>query len=214
MSKEEALTKEGNETSLSLADITDGATERKIPKAKFIEDIDAFSAQFDPPASAELMIGAFSDLFGKMKGLEGSLSQRANLISSKIPEIEKSLKLVKFLKKKEDDDDGGDSSKITTRYNLSDMLHAKAEIDTASGIVNLWLGANVMLEYTYDEAIELLSSKETKAKADLEATTEDLAMVRNQIITSEVNISRIYNWDVRRKRKDRLADAQAKAVST
>ncbi len=94
------------------------------------------------------------------------------------------------------------------------MIHAKAEIDTASGIVNLWLGANVMLEYTYDEAIELLSSKEKKAKKDLAATTEDLAMVRNQIITAEVNISRIYNWDVRKKRKERLADAEAKAAST
>ncbi len=139
----------------------------------------------------------------------------ASAISSKLPEIEKSLKLVKFLKKKEDDADGSDDdAKINTRYNLSDMIHAKAEIDTASGIVNLWLGANVMLEYTYDEAIELLSSKQTKAKKDLVTTTEDLATVRNQIITAEVNISRIYNWDVRQKRKERLADAEAKAVST
>ena len=58
-----------------------------------------------------------------------------------------------------------------------------------------------MLEYTYDEAIHLLATKETKAKKDLESTIEDLALVRNQIITAEVNISRIYNWDIRRKRK-------------
>lgn len=32
--------------------------------------------------------------------------------------------------------------------------------------------------------------------------TEDLTFTRNQIITSEVNISRIYNWDVRRKRSN------------
>lgn len=61
-----------------------------------------------------------------------------------------------------------------------------------------------MLEYTYDEAIELLGSKLEKATQDLEDTKEDLALVRNQIITSEVNISRIYNWDVRRKREERL----------
>jgi prefoldin subunit 5 len=80
------------------------------------------------------------------------------------------------------------------------MIYAKAEVDCASGVVNLWLGANVMLEYTYDEAIELLQVKQRKNTQDLEETLEDLAFVRNQIITSEVNISRIYNWDVRRKR--------------
>ena len=60
-----------------------------------------------------------------------------------------------------------------------------------------------MLEYTYDEAIDLLSTKLTKASKDLEETSEDLALVRNQIITAEVNISRIYNWDVKKKRGDR-----------
>jgi len=200
MSKEEALTSEGEQTSLSFESITDGVSSRDIPKVKFIEDIDAFSNEFDPPASSELMIGAFSDLFGKMKGVESTLSQRAKLIQSKIPEIEKSLKLVTFLKAKE----SASETTLTTRYNLADMLYSKASIDCASGIVNLWLGANVMLEYTYDEAIDLLSTKLTKANKDLEDTTEDLALIRNQIITSEVNISRIYNWDVKKKREDRM----------
>ena len=82
------------------------------------------------------------------------------------------------------------------------MLFAKANVDCASGIVNLWLGANVMLEYTYQEAIDLLTTKLSKAQKDLKDSTEDLALVRNQIITAEVNISRIYNWDVRRKREE------------
>jgi hypothetical protein len=73
-----------------------------------------------------------------------------------------------------------------------------------TGIVNLWLGANVMLEYTYDDAIELLTSKEQQAKQDFEHVKEDLAFTRNQIVTSEVCISRIYNWDVRRKRTSML----------
>jgi len=83
------------------------------------------------------------------------------------------------------------------------MVFAKAEI-SKSGVVHLWLGANVMLEYTYDEAIELLSSKLEKNKKELMEISENLSFVRNQIITSEVNISRIYNWDVRRKRQERL----------
>ncbi len=105
-----------------------------------------------------------------------------------------------FLKSKQEDDD---DKPLTTRYNLADMVFAKADI-SKSGVVHLWLGANVMLEYTYDEAIELLSTKLEKAKKDLVEISQNLSFVRNQIITSEVNISRIYNWDVRNKRKERL----------
>ena len=81
----------------------------------------------------------------------------------KIPEIKKSLTLVKHLKAKQEE-----GETVVTRYNLADTVYTKAELDVDSGIVNLWLGANVMIEYTYDEAIELLSSKEEKAKKDLE----------------------------------------------
>lgn len=55
---------------------------------------------------------------------------------------------------------------MVTRYNLADTIYAKAEVDCSQGIVNLWLGANVMLEYTYDEALTLLTSKENLAKKE------------------------------------------------
>lgn len=62
---------------LKLGDITDGVNERNIPLAKFIdEDIDAFAASFDPPASSELLIGAFTDLHNKYKSVEASLTSR------------------------------------------------------------------------------------------------------------------------------------------
>lgn len=86
------------------------------------------------------------------------------------------------------------------RYSLADNIYAKAELDYSEGTVNLWLGANVMLEYTYEEAIEFLSKNEEKAKREFEDAKSDLGFVRDQIVTSEVNMSRIYNWDVRRKR--------------
>lgn len=194
-----ALKKEAENTSLKLESITDGTSDGGVPKVRFIEDIGSFKASFDPPASIELMIGAFSDLFGKFKTYETSLEERKKLFNAKIPEIEKSFKLVTFLKSKEDSDDT-----LVTRYNLADMIHAKAEV-TSSGIVHLWLGANVMLEYTYDEAIELLSTKLEKAKQDLKVVKENLSFVRNQIITTEVNISRIYNFDIRQKREEKAS---------
>jgi len=109
--------------------------------------------------------------------------------------------LVQYLQsKRQKQEEDGEDEKIITRYNLSDMLYARAEVDVSAGIVHLWLGANVMLEYTYEEAMDLLSSKLSIAKKELSQATTDLTFTRNQIITSEVNISRIYNWDVRRKR--------------
>jgi prefoldin subunit 5 len=113
----------------------------------------------------------------------------------KIPEIEKSLAIVKNLKRKQEENES-----LVARYSLADDVYGKAEIDTAAGVVGLWLGANVMLEYIYDDAIALLSEKEENAKREFQEVTKDLSFTRNQIVTAEVNISRIYNWDVRRKR--------------
>jgi hypothetical protein len=121
----------------------------------------------------------------------------------KIPDIEKSLALVKMLQKKREEVDGTDDNEdavVITRYNLCDNVYGKAEVDTSVGIVNLWLGANVMLEYTYQEAMDLLQHNLSSAQTELVSVKEDLALVRDQIVTSEVSMSRIFNWDVRRKR--------------
>ena len=104
-------------------------------------------------------------------------------LQQKTPEIEKSLNLIKYLKKKKDDDEEEKSS-VVVSYELADTIYTKAELDCTVGIVNLWLGANVMLEYTYDEAIDLLSSKQNAANREYEEVTQDLAFTRDQIITS------------------------------
>lgn len=148
---------------ISLHNIIDGKNERDIPKTKFIEDIDMFSASFYPPASPELLIGAYSDLHSKFKQIEQQLVEKKAHREMSLPEIEKSIKLVRHLKQKKEE---GDS--VVTRYNLADIVYAKAEVDCSQGIVNLWLGADVMLEYTYEDALELLTTKESKTKQDFE----------------------------------------------
>mmetsp|Transcript_45388 Transcript_45388/g.94482 ORF Transcript_45388/g.94482 Transcript_45388/m.94482 type:complete len:181 (-) Transcript_45388:375-917(-) len=122
----------------------------------------------------------------------------------KIPDVEKSLALVKNLQSKQE---AGES--VTTRYNLADNVYGKAEVDTSVGIVNLWLGANVMLEYTYQEAIDFLSQNLESARREFKIVKEDLAFVRDQIVTSEVSMTRIFNWDVRKKRVDGTLDASS-----
>jgi prefoldin subunit 5 len=115
-------------------------------------------------------------------------------LKEKVPDLEKSLTLVKSLLKKKEEGESG-----VVRYSLADNIFARAELDY-EGTVNLWLGANVMLEYTYEEAIEFLSKNEERAKRELEDVQTDLVFVRDQIVTCEVLRSRIFNWDVRRRR--------------
>ena len=64
---------------MSLLSITDGENDRGIPVVKFIEDVDAFSNSFSPPSSAELLIGAYSELHSKFKTFETSLTQKRTL---------------------------------------------------------------------------------------------------------------------------------------
>ena len=71
------LEQEVDMTTLSLESITDGQNERGIPAVKFLEDIGAFADQFTPPASPELLIGAYSDIFAKFKAYETSLNQKS-----------------------------------------------------------------------------------------------------------------------------------------
>jgi len=147
---------------ISLDSITEGKNDRGIPATKFLDDIDLFANSFNPPASSELLIGAYSDLYSKFKAYEQQLEQKKGTYTEKLPEIEKSITLVRHLKEKKESGVSG----VITRYNLADTIYSKAEVDCSQGIVNLWLGANVMLEYTYDEALELLTSKQTVAKKD------------------------------------------------
>jgi len=186
------------DNSISLLLITDGANDRgTIPAVKFIDDVDLFADSFSPPASAEILIGAYSEFHSNLKTFETSLTQKKQNYDLKIPDIEKSLALVKNLLSKKED-----GVSITTRYSLADNVYGKAEVDTSVGIVNLWLGANVMLEYTYEEATDFLTHNLESAREEFKTVKEDLGFVRDQIVTSEVSMTRIFNWDVRRKRAD------------
>ena len=80
----------------------------------------------------------------------------------KIPDIKKSLDVVENLKTKQ-------GKEVNTHYLLSDNIWAQAKIN-ANGKVGLWLGANVMVEFTYDEAIELLSRNKANAEINIKAT--------------------------------------------
>mmetsp|Transcript_15787 Transcript_15787/g.48169 ORF Transcript_15787/g.48169 Transcript_15787/m.48169 type:complete len:265 (-) Transcript_15787:575-1369(-) len=100
----------------------------------------------------------------------------------RVPEIEKTLTLIEQLKTKREEDE---ESTIDTHYNLSDVLYARAEVQ-CSGTVCLWLGAQVMVEFSYAEATEWLERHLAQAKERIRTTAEDLEHLRSNKIMTEV----------------------------
>ncbi|EKU21323.1 prefoldin subunit 3 [Nannochloropsis gaditana CCMP526] len=153
-----------------------GKNPRGIPTATFIppqplsttrfltcaqkEDVGAF-LQTLGGVPVETAIGAFNELYGKCKTLENSLGRVKLSMKAKIPEIEKTLELVHVLEGKQ-----AEGEALTTHYNLADTIYAKAEV-ACHGRVCLWLGANVMLEYSYEEAKGVLETSLRNAKEKL-----------------------------------------------
>ena len=95
---------------------------------------------------------------------------------------------------------------LVTHYELAQSVYAKATIDVhESDKVCLWLGANVMLEYPRSEAIELLARQLADAKKGLATVIDDMGFLREQITITEVNMARVFNWDVKERRKQKEA---------
>ena len=69
------------------------------------------------------------------------------------------------------------NSAMETNFLLAHNLYGKATIPPTDNVC-LWLGANVMLEYTLDEAEELLGGNQKTAQTTLGKVDEDLDFLR------------------------------------
>ncbi len=58
-----------------------------------------------------------------------------------------------------------------------------------------------MLEYSLDDAENLLTKNKQSALQNLSQIAFDLDFLRDQMTITEVTMARIYNWDVRRKQQ-------------
>jgi prefoldin subunit 5 len=97
-----------------------------------------------------------------------------------MPEIKKTLEALRFLKTKQDQE-----GEYETNFELAANVLAKAKLKKVDA-VSLWLGANVMMEFTFDEAEKLLAGNLETATVNLGKVNEQLAFLRDQITTTEV----------------------------
>jgi prefoldin subunit 5 len=120
----------------------------------------------------------------------------------KIPDIQQAIETVAFLKSRRDK-----GETIKTSFPLTDNCHAKAEVPPANSVC-LWLGANVMLEYSIEEAEGLLATSSSNANESVKKLDENMAYTRDQITTTEVNIARVHNHMVKIKAQLRAFESE------
>jgi len=172
----------------------DVSTKDAMPTAVFIEDIEGYMKR---EGTAEAALEKLQRLYQALKFIEQRLTQKKAKLKIKIPEIQKTYE---SLLQMEEQSKLGEAR--VSHYELAQSIFAKAKINVhESDKVCLWLGANVMLEYPRAEAIELLGQQRRDAKTALATTIDDMGFLRDQITTTEVNMARVFNWDVKDRRK-------------
>ena len=182
--------------------------------------------------TAEAALEKLQRLYSAFKFIEQRLTQKKAKLKVKLPEIEKTynslcqmeaqsklgepltshyeLAQSIFAKAKinvHENDKVSTSTRAEWNPPLS-SLHASSHLPPSSPSapqVCLWLGANVMLEYPRAEAITLLKQQLADVKLALETVIDDMGFLRDQITMTEVNMARVFNWDVKERRKQKDA---------
>ena len=84
--------------------------------------------------------------------MEAQLVRGKESLKVKLPDIQKTFELVELLQKKSAEPTP-EAKALDSNFLISDNIWAKAKIPNDTGKVGLWLGANVMVEYSYTEAL-------------------------------------------------------------
>jgi len=153
---------------IPLTEVSDNA--RKIPQAVFIDNTEAWVEKF----GGDDVITQMNELYQKYKFMEQQLVRARESLRVKTPDIRKTLEMVRLLK-----DKNAQKEAIQTNFLISDNVWAKATIPNDTGRVGLWLGANVMVEYTHDEALKLLSHNLANAETRIVSTQEDIDFLKD-----------------------------------
>lgn len=179
---------------------------KDIPSALFIDNVDAFveSCGGEPTE----ILKCLHELHGKYQYLQQNFLQTKDATKQKLPDIKSCAAAVKHIKGQREAD-----SSVDAQFQLSDNVYVNAEIPAGEKVA-LWLGANVMLEYSLDEAHDLLSKNEKTAVSALAEYDEALEVLREQLTVTEVNIARVHNFNVKKRAEDAEKRAGERAAET
>eukprot|EP00013_Stygamoeba_regulata_P003382 CAMPEP_0177633146 /NCGR_PEP_ID=MMETSP0447-20121125/2677_1 /TAXON_ID=0 /ORGANISM="Stygamoeba regulata, Strain BSH-02190019" /LENGTH=179 /DNA_ID=CAMNT_0019134777 /DNA_START=457 /DNA_END=996 /DNA_ORIENTATION=+ len=131
------------------------------------------------------------------KQIEADVAARRDAMQMKIPQIQKALAMLDLLDQQEKD------KPLDTHFEISDTVYANASVEKPEHVC-LWIGAGVLLQYKFEEAHELLRKNLKTAHEKLASLEETLDFLKEQAITTEVNMSRLYNYQVQLRRQSQL----------
>lgn len=137
-----AMEKDGNTAGIPLAVFIDDPAEF----LKILPDDDTA----DSTAKLDKTLDIMQKLLQQYKFMEKNLANNLQSYKDKVPTISRALAAVKHLIQKKEEEES-----IDLHFNLANNVYSEATVKP-EGRVALWLGVNVMLEYSYDEALELL----------------------------------------------------------
>lgn len=185
-------------SSAVTASTPQGVPERRgIPAASFVEDVETYLRQAGLDVNSALAF--LQERLQQYKMVEMKLLAQQRELQAKIPDIEKCLGIVATLQAKK-----ALGEALIADFELSEGIYSRAKIEDSDSVC-LWLGANVMLEYSCDEANDLLKKNLENARASLEVLVGDLQFLRDQQTITQVTIARIFNWDVHQRRSKQSA---------
>eukprot|EP01024_Parvocaulis_polyphysoides_P045890 TRINITY_DN4301_c1_g1_i7.p3 TRINITY_DN4301_c1_g1~~TRINITY_DN4301_c1_g1_i7.p3 ORF type:complete len:177 (-),score=14.72 TRINITY_DN4301_c1_g1_i7:213-743(-) len=170
---------------------TSSEYDKMLNKATYIEDIETYLGD----RSVDTTIQQVNDNYEHLKLYENKLLQRRIHLQTKLPDLQKALNIVEHMINQQDQD-----QEMVVDYGLAEHVFAQARLKNTK-TVNLWLGANVMLEYQLEDAKQVLESNSQNCRTSLESNRKELDRVKDAITTSEVNIARIHNYGVEKKKK-------------
>lgn len=173
---------------------------RGIPAAPFVHDVQTYLSQSGLDTNSAL--ATLQERLQQYKLAEMKLLAQRRDLQAKVPDIRKCLAIVESLISKQ-----GTGEETIVDFELAEGLYSQARIEETRAVC-LWLGANVMLEYSCDEAEMLLKKNLENANVSLQAIIEDMQFLRDQVTITEVTIARVYNWDVHQRRKKRQAGGE------
>jgi prefoldin subunit 5 len=177
------------------------------PVLDYIEDLGDFLKKQGLEDRADEVVEELNRLLRGLKIHQQKLASEKADLERRLPELKDNVRLIEELKRK-------DETKI--RFMAADSVWIDGMIekpkDGSEPKVALWLGAGVMMEYTYGEAEELLGKSITSSETAIENKRKELIALKQQITTCEVTMARFYNFELARKRQSRKQEEEAKAM--
>ncbi|VEN41060.1 unnamed protein product [Callosobruchus maculatus] len=173
------------------ADLGDKKSYAGIPEAEFVDDVDAYMARAENAGNVDSVLRKLDSQHAKYKFMEFNLLSKKKRLQTQVPELKRSLTMINKLEE--------EKNEFETQFFLSEQVFAKAKVP-ATDTVFLWLGANVMLEYSLEDAKKLLTQNVAAATKNLAYVEHDLDFLRDQFTTTEVNMARVYNWNIKKRR--------------